>query len=287
MLHSFLVSPRDKRLVPSATLAAVAALATLILTVPGAIAGGGSVPPPPPNPTSADQIQNIGQVIPAVKNYYGDTVTGTLDPYTGTAFLHQYSTGGAYANEMAGIEADATKYLDNAANQFKAPKKPRPAIVLDVDDTTLSTYSYEIYTNFVYNPTSNEAFVNAGSASVFPPTPGMPGLVSHAAADGYAIFYLTGRPATQRTGTVANLSSAGYTAPTTDHLFMKDYPNEPWLAICLTTTCTTTQYKSLTRQYIESKGYDIVADFGDQYSDLNGGFTDKTFKLPNPMYYLP
>ena len=51
--------------------------------------------------------------------------------------------------------------------------------------------------------------------------------------------------------------------------------------------CTTTQYKSLTRQHIESLGYDIVGNFGDQFSDLNGGFADRTFKLPNPMYFLP
>jgi len=34
-------------------------------------------------------------------------------------------------------------------------------------------------------------------------------------------------------------------------------------------------------------GFNIVANFGDQYSDLTGGFADKTFKVPNPMYYLP
>ena len=34
-------------------------------------------------------------------------------------------------------------------------------------------------------------------------------------------------------------------------------------------------------------GYDIVANFGDQFSDLNGGFADQTFKVPNPMYFLP
>ena len=54
-----------------------------------------------------------------------------------------------------------------------------------------------------------------------------------------------------------------------------------------TSTCTTTQYKSLTRAYIESQGYNIVANFGDQFSDLIGGYADRTFKLPNPMYYLP
>ena len=52
-------------------------------------------------------------------------------------------------------------------------------------------------------------------------------------------------------------------------------------------SCPTIQYKSGTRAYIESKGYDIVANFGDQFSDLEGGFADKTFKMPNPNYYLP
>jgi putative acid phosphatase of HAD superfamily subfamily IIIB len=41
------------------------------------------------------------------------------------------------------------------------------------------------------------------------------------------------------------------------------------------------------REYVESLGFDIVANFGDQFSDLTGGFADKTFKLPNPNYFLP
>jgi len=65
----------------------------------------------------------------------------------------------------------------------------------------------------------------------------------------------------------------------------------PYLQPCQTDAnnlpCTTTEYKSLTRKHIESLGYDIVGNFGDQFSDLNGGFANKTFKLPNPMYFLP
>ena len=52
-------------------------------------------------------------------------------------------------------------------------------------------------------------------------------------------------------------------------------------------SCPTIRYKSGTRAYIESLGYDIVANFGDQFNDLDGGFADKTFKMPNPNYYLP
>ena len=55
------------------------------------------------------------------------------------------------------------------------------------------------------------------------------------------------------------------------------------------TFCTTVQYQSLTRRHIESLhgGQDIVQNFGDQYSDLQGGDADATDKLPNPMSFLP
>jgi HAD superfamily, subfamily IIIB (Acid phosphatase) len=31
----------------------------------------------------------------------------------------------------------------------------------------------------------------------------------------------------------------------------------------------------------------IVLSLGDQQSDLTGGYAERTFKLPNPVYYLP
>jgi hypothetical protein len=68
------------------------------------------------------------------------------------------------------------------------------------------------------------------------------------------------------------------------------YLNEPQFCgpqIAAGQSCPTIQYKSGTRAYIESKGYKIVADIGDQFSDLLGGFAQRTFKMPNPNYYLP
>jgi hypothetical protein len=42
------------------------------------------------------------------------------------------------------------------------------------------------------------------------------------------------------------------------------------------------------RKHVEKDlGYDIVANFGDQFSDLVGGHADRQVKLPNPTYYLP
>jgi hypothetical protein len=274
-----------KRPARTATISLAAAAAGIALTVPGialATNSGQAVSAPPASPTSADQIQNIDRVKTAIKGYYGTRTSG-VNPIDGTP-LTQYDPNGAYAHEVEGIAAGAEKFL---ANHDK--NNAQKAVLFDVDDTTLNTYSYEIYSNFVFNQASNAAFVNAGSASIFPAVPGLVGLEQQAIADGYKVFFLTGRPGTQRSGTVDNLVSAGYegiSQQDSSNLYLKDYAADTWLSPCAP-TCTTIQYKSLTRQYIESQGNDIVANFGDQYSDLSGGFADNTYKIPNPMYYLP
>jgi len=282
-------------------LLAILGAAVVVGLVAAGFAGAlsGAVPAPPAFPTSADQIQNIDQVRTAIRGYYGDTPTTQDDPVTtdgATVKLHQFSPTGAYASEMAGLVADAEKYLNNPPGSGNGKKfSGTKAIVFDIDDTTLNTYSYEIYSNFVFNPGTNAAFVNAclTTGCVFPAVPGMVGLEKFAESQGYTIFFLTGRPdnpttgANQRPGTLANLTAAGYDVdPANVYLKDANATTQPWLAGCAP-TCSTTQYKSLTRQHIESLGYDIVANFGDQFSDLNGGFADETFKVPNPMYFLP
>ncbi|SDJ10147.1 HAD superfamily, subfamily IIIB (Acid phosphatase) [Frankineae bacterium MT45] len=236
-------------------------------------------------PRSANQITNIDVLRQQIRNYYGDPLgTGT------------FAADSNYAKEASRVAADGTRYLDHAHS------RKTKAILLDVDDTSLATWNYEVASNWAYNPTTNAAFVNG---QLFPAVPGMVAMATSAAQHGYAIFFLTGRPATQEAVTLGNLTSdgvgvdAGYPAPTTlndgeDGLFTKpavaDYPDYLKKACAGDPnggTCTTIHYKSATRAHIESLGYDIVANFGDQYSDLIGGSADRTFKLPNPNYYLP
>ena len=244
-------------------------------------------------PHSADQVTNIDVLRQQIRNYYGDPLgTGVFDP------------AGNYAKEATSVADSGARWL--AARQHEHGKDYKngvatKAIVLDVDDTTLTTWNYEIASNWAYNPTTNADYVNGQK---FPATPGMVAMATQAAAEGYAIFYITGRPTTQEPATLGNLTAdgvgvdAGYPAPTTlpdgeDGLFTKPdvtaYPDYLKVACADDPNgkCTTIHYKSATRAYIESLGYDIVANFGDQYSDLTGGSADRTFKMPNPNYYLP
>lgn len=48
------------------------------------------------------------------------------------------------------------------------------------------------------------------------------------------------------------------------------------------------RYKSDVRKQLEDEGYRILGNVGDQWSDLQGDYLgNRTFKLPNPMYFVP
>ncbi len=239
-------------------------------------------------PHRADQITNIDVLRIQIENYYGDPGK------TGVFGDNSY-----YAKEASSVAAAGSRWLAAYIHSFGAKhhhwNSKKPAIVLDVDDTTLTTWNYEIASNWAYNPDTNGAFV---LGQKFPATPGMVAMVKKAAAEGYAIFFITGRPSTQADATVGNLGNdgvgvdAGYPVDPAN-LFTKPdvaaYPGYLKTACAGDPggKCTTIHYKAATRAYIESMGYDIVANFGDQYSDLTGGYADRTFKMPNPNYYLP
>jgi predicted secreted acid phosphatase len=275
-------------------------------------------------PRSETQFTNIDVARAWAKNYYGAPGAATGPNGAWDAPLNGSSN---YAAEAGSVASHAENWLH--ARRHVAHR----ALVLDVDDTTLTNWNYELYSNWDFNPTSNGIFVGLTSGqftgNMFPATPGMLALANQAQDEGYAIFWITGRGDSQHNATVANLQNdsaggyqdidtvtlngktipevdANYPAPTpidighggfADGLFTKppvgQYPaylNQPQFcaaAIAAGTSCPTIAYKSGTRAYIESQGYDIVADMGDQFSDLLGGFTDKTFKMPNPNYYLP
>ena len=46
-------------------------------------------------------------------------------------------------------------------------------------------------------------------------------------------------------------------------------------------------YKSGARRAVERRGYTILANLGDQRSDLKGGYSERTYKLPNVIYRTP
>jgi hypothetical protein len=259
------IRPKSRR--RWSTMAAVAAVAA---AAAGLIGGGVASAGAPTAPRSDASIPNLGLTELRIEAYYGDPA-GTGTP----------SAQSNYARQTDGITAATRRYLQA---RLTHPRHAKPALVLDIDDTSLITYGYEVSEGFGFTSASNLAYLQTHT---LPAVYGMPALADWAAAHGITVFWITGRHESQRALTEANLSAVGYTSPVdTAHVFLKPDASPPAYLTC-GLTCTTIQYKSETREHIKSLGFDVLADVGDQFSDLKGGFTDRTVKMPNPMYFIP
>jgi hypothetical protein len=172
------------------------------------------------------------------------TTTGARNSSDHTAAslaLPPYQT---WLDDVAAVADQAEQYLDD-----RLPDSPaHPAIVLDIDNTSLQT---------AYRP---------GLTS--PATPGIREAAQQAADAGAAVFFVTARPEILRWQSEANLRGQGY--PFTG-IYLR-----PWF-----NTQPDQVLKTAARTAIESRGYTIVANIGNSPSDLAGGHAERTFKLPD------
>lgn len=225
-------------------------------------------------------IPNIDSVKSTIYAYYGDPGTGLAN-----------KTESPYIAEMAKI---ARTVGPGVVQQCRTGAKHHrnPAIVLDADDTTLWTYDMEVAgMHFNFDPALQDVYVQDQR---FPATPSMVSLATAAMDAGCTIVGLTGRNDNQKSATLGNLAKVGYAGFTPANYYTKwtgvGASQQPSYITCAAAKCTTIEYKSQTRKHVESANggrYDIVANFGDQFSDLKGGHADRAIKLPNPTYYLP
>jgi acid phosphatase len=208
--------------------------------------------------------------------------SGTVGAGDYAPALKAYHDSGAYLDDFETVAQNAEDYLakrlqgrrgcEHAAEPATQRGCARPALVLDIDETSLSNYDNLAATNFT-NATAQLAIglVQANDPPLQPTVDLYNFTKSHRAA----VFFITGRPdvAFFRTQTAANLHGAGYEG--WDGLILNPSPGGPAIS-----------YKSGERAEIEQQGYDIVANVGDQESDLRGGHADRAFKLPNPFYFI-
>ncbi|MFI7387681.1 HAD family acid phosphatase [Streptomyces sp. NPDC049813] len=257
----------------------VAGIAAACALAGGALYGTGTAGADVPTARTTAEPYNIGKLVGDIKSYYGATQdadgTWRADPHS------------AYAADLARIQTRAEKDIAKAAERARH-HHTRPAVVFDIDDTLLLSLDYEVRTNYVYNGATWAAYVaGANRPAVF----GTPALVKYARSKGVEVFYNSGLTEAQRDAAVTNLEKAGIrTDFDARHMYLKNADDPPaYLRGCASPgawTCTTVQYKAGTRKHIESLGYDIVGNFGDQQSDLDGGYADKTYKFPNPTYFV-
>jgi len=153
--------------------------------------------------------------------------------------------------------ADITVVADQASAYLRdrLPGSGRAAIVLDIDNTSLESN---------YHPSLADVPAVAPILQV----------AQYAAQHGAAVFFVTGRPEFEDLVTRYNLTKVGYQYT---GLYETD----------LTDLFDLQKYKTAARANIEAKGYTIVANIGNNDSDLAGGHAERTFKLPDYGGQLP
>lgn len=190
-----------------------------------------------------------------------------------------YRSSGKYDRDLDRVSAAAGAWI-----ALRAPQVSKPAVVFDIDDTLL--------TNWEVIKADDFGRVFGGSCNALPEgpcgwvawdlrgkTPAIPQTVAvyrKARALGAAVFFISGRDETQRAATIRNLRRVG----------LGDYTR-----LILTAKgahyASAADFKTPQRAAIEAAGYRIIANIGDQPSDLAGGHAERTFQLPNPFYRIP
>jgi predicted secreted acid phosphatase len=184
-----------------------------------------------------------------------------------------------YPQQVAAKLAEAGEWIKKRAPQVK-----KPALVLDIDETSLSNWDEIVVNDFAYIPNGPCSFplqMPCGAIAWDQSTRAtaiIPTLEVYQAAKqlGVAIFFVTGRydDPQEKNSTELNLWRVGYEGWA--RLYMRhDHDG------------TVAAYKTGAREQIEAQGYTIIANIGDQQSDLDGGHAERTFKIPNPFYFIP
>jgi predicted secreted acid phosphatase len=245
------VAGRRKVLLAAAVLAA-----TLTALVPAAVrADSCPVPREPRIPASELPVLNI-------------------DKHKKQLLAYQ---SGNYLDDIALVIADARAYVERRADQVKMP-----AVVLDIDETSLSNWENIKDNNFGFikgGPCTQapnmacgfDEWIRLAVAPAIEPTRTFFNAIR---ARNISVFFITGRRNSQRDATLLNLDHAGF---------------EGWTKLITRPDAdggSIVPFKSGERAKIASAGYTIIATIGDQQSDIDGGSAECGFKLPNPFYFI-
>ncbi|MBA0782496.1 hypothetical protein Gotri_000376 [Gossypium trilobum] len=188
-------------------------------------------------------------------------------------YVGHYMLGKQYRKDSRAVAKEAFLY----AQSLKLAGDGKDIWIFDIDETTLSNTPYYAQHGFgaePYNATLFDKWVMEGAA---PALPESLWLYNKLLSLGIKVVFLTGRHESQRNTTASNLKNVGY------HAWNKLILKEP----SKYSGKTAVFYKSNEREMLEKKGYRIIGNMGDQWSDLLGTNTgNRTFKLPDPMYYI-
>ncbi|KAL2319435.1 hypothetical protein Fmac_028404 [Flemingia macrophylla] len=187
--------------------------------------------------------------------------------------VQTYMSSGQYHSDLDLIVKQILSY----AQTLTLSHDGFDAWILDVDDTCVSNISYYQAKRFGCDPFDSAIFKAWIMKGMCPANRAVKVLFDALIERGFKVFLLTGRDeATLGKITTENLHNEGFVGY--ERLILRSPEFKGQSAV---------RYKSAIRKAIEGEGYRIWGNVGDQWSDLQGECLGKrTFKLPNPMYFI-
>lgn len=179
-----------------------------------------------------------------------------------------YADSGKYTADLTDATAPAKSWIAQRSRTGSG----KLAVVFDIDETTLSNLSHMKETDWGYQPAVWSAWVAEGTAPAIAPAREV---YQTAIANKVTVFFITGRRESEKAPTARNLRAQGM-GDYSDILVRSDASKTP-----------VQEFKTAERKRLTEQGYTIIANLGDQQSDLTGGYAERTFKLPNPFYFIP
>ncbi|KAM6556165.1 hypothetical protein CsatB_003184 [Cannabis sativa] len=229
-------------------------------------------PPRPPLPVPPVQEENCLSWRVAVE---ANNVRGWRTvPMQCLSYVERYMIGGQYEKDVSFIIDQILAY----AGDITLSADGMDAWVFDVDDTCISNVFYYKGKRYGCDPYDPSGFKEWAMRGGCPAVPGMLSLFNELLNMGFKIFLITGRDEeTLAHPTIHNLHNQGFY--NYQKLIMRSVAYKGQSAVA---------YKSSIRNQIMKEGYRIWGNVGDQWSDLQGEcLGNRTFKLPNPMYFVP
>jgi predicted secreted acid phosphatase len=184
--------------------------------------------------------------------------------------LVQWHNSGDYAACFARTGREAILAFRSELSRVRPGT--RPAVVLDIDETALSNWGYLTEVGFNINAATFRQWTARHNDPALPTTLE---LFREARAKNVPVFFITGRKEGMRANTERQLRAAGYGGWSGLYLCPNDYAKE-----------SIVPFKSGVRQKLEQEGWHIIVNMGDQWSDLEGGYSVRKIKLPNPYYFI-
>jgi acid phosphatase len=175
--------------------------------------------------------------------------------------------------ESSNYEKDCKVIIDKAIDHIAGLKLPeKPTVIFDIDETSLANYQHIKEIDFGYYYDIWLEWLKQSDAVAIPQTKRFYDFLLE---KNIGVVFISGRNDDSYQATIKNLVDQGYAKFDTVIVRNKEERN-----------LTAAEFKLAKRKELTQKGFNIIANIGDQMSDFYGGYSGYIIKLPNYLYLI-